>query len=602
MSGRSTPSAFKRAFIGDDAGQASKVPAEDLFHVAGRFGPIFRVRSTDDADTVLFADGSTFDVRMFGAVGDGVTDDTAAFQAAVAAIPAGGGEYVIPSGRYLLSDTINIPSNVLVRGNGRGNTVLLASATWPTNSGRYSFFENENYDAGTIIDHNITIRDLTLDYYEFGSAPPGGGKHAIRMWFARGITISGVEFQCSTTGFSAEDAVACRACEDVLLSGCYAYGAVNCTWDFWEECRNVALSGLYAESAQIEQHVNFNPERTGGPNVGRVAEGFTMTGCHFRYSGATAAPILLSPLVGANYVREVVVTGNILENTYIVIRGGVTNAVVSGNTIKGVKGGLSAIESYTNLGDAPANIVVTGNAISDPETVVGNLGVIRIQCDSAVVSGNAVHGSTYGVVPGIYCGSSTVILGTNYVSNGVVTASAGTINSSASRVGNNKQLGFFDTAGSVAHIILQTDNNLVFNGTSASGGLRPFMTIFQRSSVSELILPLSTLLSGTYRTVPVTGIAAAGTNIGGATVLTGNVNVVETCTAGVADGVALVAVNGREQTVINTTADTLKVYPNNSGSAQIDVGGIGVPTTIAAGKSKTFVQVVLNDFRTIAAT
>lgn len=36
--------------------------------------------------------------------------------------------------------------------------------------------------------------------------------------------------------------------------------------------------------------------------------------------------------------------------------------------------------------------------------------------------------------------------------------------------------------------------------------------------------------------------------------------------------------------------------------AQIDAGGVGVPATIAAGKSKTFTRVAANDFRTIAAT
>ena len=51
-----------------------------------------------------------------------------------------------------------------------------------------------------------------------------------------------------------------------------------------------------------------------------------------------------------------------------------------------------------------------------------------------------------------------------------------------------------------------------------------------------------------------------------------------------------------------STADTLKVYPNNNGSAQIDAGGAGVAVTIAAGKAKRFTRVASNDFRTIAAT
>lgn len=542
-----------------------------------------------------------YDVRSYGATGNGITDDTAAFQAASVAVQqAGGGTLLIPAGRYLLHATTYLASDTVVMGAGRGATTLLAATDWPElPAGRYAFFENLNYDAGTIIDRNITIRDLTLDYGDFGPVnPPGGGQHAIRMWFAGGVLVEDVEFQLNT----AEDATAFRAVQDGLITGCFAYNARNCTYDHWEECQRCAVVSCHAESPLIAQMVNWNVERTGGPNVGRSAKGFVLANNVFRYTGAVSAPIFLSPIVGGNYASDITVSGNVLHNCHIIMRGGVTGSVIAGNVFSAVAGGFSAIAVHAYNGDAPAAISVSGNTVVDPATSAGNLGVIRVECDSATVMGNTVSGTSYGVVPGVYCGSSTVVLGVNYVSNGVVTATAGTISSANTRVGNNKQLGFFDTSGSVAHMIVQTDNNLLFNGTSSSGAIRTFMSIFQRSSSSELTLPLPTLLGGGVRYVPVTGIAAVGTNIGTATNLTGNINVVATCTAGANDGVALNATNGREQTVINTTADILKVYPNNGGAAQIDAGGVGVATTIAAGKSKTFVQVVLNDFRTVAVT
>lgn len=55
MTGRTTPSAFKRLFVGDDAGFAAKVPPEDVVHIAGEFGPILRVRSTDDEDFIALS-------------------------------------------------------------------------------------------------------------------------------------------------------------------------------------------------------------------------------------------------------------------------------------------------------------------------------------------------------------------------------------------------------------------------------------------------------------------------------------------------------------------------------------------------------------------
>lgn len=64
------------------------------------------------------------DVRVHGARGDGQTDDTAAFQAAVKAAPRGA--ILIPPGRYVLTDVIEIrKSGIVLRGAGPDKTVLV---------------------------------------------------------------------------------------------------------------------------------------------------------------------------------------------------------------------------------------------------------------------------------------------------------------------------------------------------------------------------------------------------------------------------------------------------------------------------------------------
>jgi polygalacturonase len=56
-----------------------------------------------------------YDVRTYGAAGDGVTDDTVAIQAALNAVPEDGGEVVLPvAGRYMVSQ-IQIKSNTTFR-------------------------------------------------------------------------------------------------------------------------------------------------------------------------------------------------------------------------------------------------------------------------------------------------------------------------------------------------------------------------------------------------------------------------------------------------------------------------------------------------------
>lgn len=73
----------------------------------------------------------SFSVKDFGAVGDGVADDTAAIQAAVnAAGAAGGGTVYFPAGTYLVSSTILITSHsTYLRGDGMWNTIITRNSS-----------------------------------------------------------------------------------------------------------------------------------------------------------------------------------------------------------------------------------------------------------------------------------------------------------------------------------------------------------------------------------------------------------------------------------------------------------------------------------------
>ncbi len=66
---------------------------------------------------------ATHDICAFGAVGDGVHDDTAAFKSAVASVEAG--VISIPPGRYVVTDIIEIGKpNLVLRGAGKEHTTL----------------------------------------------------------------------------------------------------------------------------------------------------------------------------------------------------------------------------------------------------------------------------------------------------------------------------------------------------------------------------------------------------------------------------------------------------------------------------------------------
>lgn len=67
---------------------------------------------------------TSYSVKTFGAMGDGVTDDTNPIAATIAAcVSAGGGKVFFPAGTYLTS-TIDMVSKVVLFGEGNGVTIL----------------------------------------------------------------------------------------------------------------------------------------------------------------------------------------------------------------------------------------------------------------------------------------------------------------------------------------------------------------------------------------------------------------------------------------------------------------------------------------------
>lgn len=71
------------------------------------------------------SDNGEVDIRWFGAVGDGVTDNLAACTAAMAAVPSGGTLW-IPDGTYMLTGTVSRTSSINIRGTG----TLKRSGSW----------------------------------------------------------------------------------------------------------------------------------------------------------------------------------------------------------------------------------------------------------------------------------------------------------------------------------------------------------------------------------------------------------------------------------------------------------------------------------------
>ncbi|HIK15140.1 MAG TPA: glycoside hydrolase family 55 protein [Leptolyngbyaceae cyanobacterium M33_DOE_097] len=77
-----------------------------------------------DENIVFPADAGVLNVKDFGAKGDGITDDTAAIQAALNAYPNGKRIIYLPNGTYLVSNTLTWPAGTPGTGNEYKNTIL----------------------------------------------------------------------------------------------------------------------------------------------------------------------------------------------------------------------------------------------------------------------------------------------------------------------------------------------------------------------------------------------------------------------------------------------------------------------------------------------
>ncbi len=146
-SGPAAPAAFRAIGIND-------LPAAAMLPLGGAKGAILAKRSAADRDAQWF--DFFFNIEEFGGAGDGVTDNTAALNAALVALAGTGGTIYFPAGKYTFTSpiTFNFPAGIFsvsIVGAGQDATIL----TWPGAAGGLTF----NY-AG--VSNGLHVRDLSL--------------------------------------------------------------------------------------------------------------------------------------------------------------------------------------------------------------------------------------------------------------------------------------------------------------------------------------------------------------------------------------------------------------------------------------------------------
>jgi hypothetical protein len=115
-------------------------------------------------------------VKSFGAVGDGLTDDTEAIQDAIynlflSAETQNKVTLIFPAGTYIISDTIKIPPYAIIKGAGKDKTIIKSSSAtmFRTVNGTSTPGSDNNSATTSIFDINpnqaryIDISDITIE-------------------------------------------------------------------------------------------------------------------------------------------------------------------------------------------------------------------------------------------------------------------------------------------------------------------------------------------------------------------------------------------------------------------------------------------------------
>lgn len=126
-------------------------------------------------------------VKDFGAVGDGVTDDTAAFQAAVNSATSGCGEVFVPGGDYLISSSITLGSV----GSYTGGVRIRGTA--PNSVGKRSKIIQKDINNPVFIQDSIAthLTGLSFTCWAGNSKTSSGINIVATSYTSNSITLSG---------------------------------------------------------------------------------------------------------------------------------------------------------------------------------------------------------------------------------------------------------------------------------------------------------------------------------------------------------------------------------------------------------------------------
>lgn len=303
-----------------------------------------------------------YNIAGYGARLDGVTDDTEAIRAAIAAASEnGGGGVFVPPG-VAVSDQISLPSNIVLYGAGKGvSTIKLKDGSTG------SLIVNDDPVGGN---YDITIRDLTLDGNKAGNSSNPEG-HIIHFQKVTRPSVVDCELknarreacwvqngeQLRFTGNHTHDNTLSGVSLDQQHRSLIAYNvSENDGQVGTQNANSISVNGqgiiVHHNVVRGNPYSAFQIGHLGTSESSHcVVSSNTIENCgnavrfsgayHCTFSGNVCRNLSADGVLGLNGMEHCIVEGNVLENItgghgINMTVAGARNNIIRGNTIKGV--------------------------------------------------------------------------------------------------------------------------------------------------------------------------------------------------------------------------------------------------------------------------
>lgn len=207
-----------------------------------------------------------FNVKNYGARGDGITNDLSDIMKAIIAASVTGGIVLFPPGVYVINSYLTIPSNIAFQGSGKGISVIrFMNGSDPTGGPNYGGGPKIISNDKPLIspyNHNISIKDLTFDgngnnqtnglnisfksvtnlciercqFLNFGN--DGVYNQGLVIFESNVVRV----IDCDFTNNSGDGLAVAETCVDVFVNGCTADGNGDYGFVVSNVCSNVVLA------------------------------------------------------------------------------------------------------------------------------------------------------------------------------------------------------------------------------------------------------------------------------------------------------------------------------------------------------------------------